>query len=82
MQAHDSAPSARLRDRAASSRTRVDGSLESELHDVLLPHEVAAVAAVGPTGAPSFVLQVRRARGTAAAHGRGLLHTTVRLQRV
>jgi hypothetical protein len=37
---------------------RVDGSLERELDDVLLPHEVAAVAAVGPSGAPSFVLQV------------------------
>jgi hypothetical protein len=37
---------------------RVDGCLESELEDVLLRHEVAAVAAVGPSGAPSFVLQV------------------------
>lgn len=36
----------------------MDGSLEHELEDVLLPHEVAAVAAVGPSGAPSFVLQV------------------------
>lgn len=37
---------------------REDGCLESELEGVLEPHEVAAVAAVGPGGAPSFVLQV------------------------
>jgi hypothetical protein len=43
---------------AAAAAARVDGCLESELEDVLLPHEVAAVAAVGPSGAPSFVLQV------------------------
>ncbi|KAF8061059.1 CYP97C1 [Scenedesmus sp. PABB004] len=35
---------------------RADGRLEVELAGVLLPHEVAAVAAVGPAGAPSFVL--------------------------
>eukprot|EP00775_Hariotina_reticulata_P001604 gene1604-1944_t len=44
--------------RALLVHCRVDGSLERELDDVLLPHEVAAVAAVGPSGAPSFVLQV------------------------
>lgn len=37
---------------------REDGCLEAELEDVLQPHEVAAVAAVGPGGAPAFVLQV------------------------
>jgi len=37
---------------------REDGCLESELEELLQPHEVAAVAAVGPGGAPAFVLQV------------------------
>lgn len=41
------------------SAHRADGKLEAELADVLQPHEVAAVAAVGRSGAPSFVLQVR-----------------------
>lgn len=43
---------------------REDGCLESELEDVLQPHEVAAVAAVGPGGGPAFVLQV-----SVMAHG-------------
>jgi hypothetical protein len=37
---------------------REDGCIELELEDVLQPHEVAAVAAVGPGGGPAFVLQV------------------------
>lgn len=44
--------------RALLVHCREDGCLESELEELLQPHEVAAVAAVGPGGAPAFVLQV------------------------
>lgn len=44
--------------RALLVHCREDGCLEAELEDVLQPHEVAAVAAVGPGGGPAFVLQV------------------------
>lgn len=39
---------------------RADVDLEDQLRGLLLPAEVEAVVAVGPEGAPSFVLQVRR----------------------
>jgi hypothetical protein len=38
---------------------RADVDLEEQLRGVLLPAEVEAIVAVGPEGAPSFVLQVR-----------------------
>jgi hypothetical protein len=47
---------------------REDGCLDAELEDVLQPHEVAAVAAVGPGGAPAFVLQVRLRRSPSRTH--------------
>jgi hypothetical protein len=39
---------------------RADASLREQLQGVLLPEEVDAVEAVGPCGAPTFILQVRR----------------------